>query len=105
MTLLDLLATIIMARLPRSPEDWAPGDLAVCIDTSRFLSDEINPKEGDYLRVSRPCSGGLFLHFEGKPDTRHWLAVCFHKVKPDAKPADDEEWVEQLKHMRRRVDA
>jgi len=105
MTLLDLLTTIIMARLPRSTEDWAPGDLAVCISTAGFRPGDIAPKEGDYLRVTKICDDQRFLHFEGKPTGRHWLATHFRKVKPDAKPAADEEWVEQLKHMRRKVDA
>jgi len=105
MTLFDLLAAIVMARMPRSMEDWTPGDLAVCISTAGSMPDDISPKEGDYLRVTEICHNQRFLHFEGKPSERHWLAIHFRKMKPDTKPANDAEWVEQLKHMRRKVDA
>ncbi|BBF70227.1 hypothetical protein [Sphingomonas bisphenolicum] len=101
----EFLLAAIIDRLPRSSEDWQPGDLAVCLGIEGGMKDAIEPAQGDVLRVSRICMGGLFLHFEGKPDTRHWLAAFFRKVKPDTEPAADEEWVEQLQRFRRKVPA
>ncbi|CAD7336120.1 hypothetical protein FIM10_04195 [Sphingomonadales bacterium 56] len=105
MSLGNFLAAIILSALARSDEDWKHGDLAVCVKADGSMPDSISPKEGDYLRVTNVCGGGLFLHFEGKPGDRHWLAAHFRKVKPDADPAADEEWVEQIKRMRPKVHA
>lgn len=98
----DFLIAAILARLPRSTEDWKAGDLAVCLGIKEGIGDAVQPAEGDMLRVKHVCAGGLFLHFEGKPDHRHWLAAYFRKVKPDTEPAADEEWVQQLQHLRRK---
>lgn len=105
MTFMDMIRSIIFASLPRSTEDWKVGDLAVCVETRLPRMDDIDPTEGAMLRVSAICEGGLFLHFEGKPQDRHWLAAHFRKVRPDTEPAADEAWVEQLRHLRRREPA
>lgn len=104
-SLVNFLLSAIIAGLPRSTEDWAPGDLAICLGIKGGVGDDIDPAEGDLLRVKHICMGGLFLHFEGKPDNRHWLAVYFRKVKPDVAPATDEQWVEQLQRFRRKEPA
>lgn len=101
----DIIVNILLSRLPRSTEDWAAGDLAVCIDTRGFLGDGLDPKEGEFLRVTAVCTNGLFLHFDSKSNDRHWLAVHFRKVKPDAERAADAEWIDRLKQMRPKVDA
>ncbi|MFB0875499.1 MULTISPECIES: hypothetical protein [unclassified Sphingobium] len=99
------ILSAVIAGLPRATEDWQAGDLAVCLGVKDGVGDAIEPTEGDLLRVKHVCMGGLFLHFDGKPDNRHWLAAYFRKVKPDTEPAADEAWVEQLKHLRRKVPA
>ncbi len=105
MSLGKLLLAALLSSLPRSTEEWTPGDLAVCID-DRWADQHVsNPREGDYLRVRHVCMAGLFLHFEGKPENRHWLAAKFRKVKPDTEPAADEQWVEQLERFRKKVPA
>ena len=98
----DFMIAIILSSLPRSTEDWQAGDLAICISTQHLGVDVTSPKLEDMLRVKHVCAGGLFLHFEGKPDDRHWLAANFRKVKPDNEPAAEEEWVQQLQRFRRR---
>jgi len=102
MSLAKIIAAFVIASLPRSTEDWAVGDLAICIDAKWPMTDDIAPKEGDLLRVEHICMGGLFLHFHGKPADRHWLAAHFRKVRPDTQPAADDAWVEQLRHLRRK---
>ena len=101
----NFIISAIIASLPRSTEDWKPGDLAICLGIKGGVGDSIEPAEGDLLRVNYVCMGGLFLHFDGKPASRHWLAAYFRKVKPDTKPAVDEEWVEQLQHLRKKEPA
>jgi hypothetical protein len=101
----DFITAIILAGVPRSTEDWKSGDLAICVEVKASLGDGVDPKEGDLLRVKHVCGGGLFLHFEGKPDNRHWVAAYFRKVQPDTNAADDAQWVEQLRHLRRKIDA
>lgn len=98
----DIMIAIILSQLPRSTEDWHAGDLAICIGTERFIGEPTDPKLEDMLRVKHVCAGGLFLHFEGKPNDRHWLAANFRKVKPDNEPAAEEEWVQQLQRFRRK---
>lgn len=98
----DIMIAIILSQLPRSTEDWQTGDLAICISTERFTGDPADPKLDAMLRVKHVCASGLFLHFEGKPDDRHWLAANFRKVKPDNEPAAEEEWVQQLQRFRRK---
>lgn len=105
MSLIAFIRAMILAGLPRSSEDWGKGDLAVCVDAKGGAGDNIDPAEGDLLRVSDVCCDGIFLHFEGKPGTRHWLAAHFRKVRPDTEPAAEEEWVDQLKHFRRKEPA
>lgn len=105
MTLADFIKAIILAGVPRSTEDWKTGDLAICVEVKGSLGDGVDPSAGDLLRVNHVCSDGLFLHFEGKPDSRHWIAAYFRKVQPDTDAADDALWVEQLQHLRRRVPA
>lgn len=97
MSLLDLITAIALAIVPRSTEDWKAGDLAICIAVKGMRGDDIDPKEGDMLRVCHVCTADLFLHFEGKPDNRHWIAANFRKVKPDTKSEGEEEWVRQLR--------
>ena len=104
-SLFDIIRAVILAGLPRSPEDWKSGDLAICVTTKGTMRDEWDPKEHDLLRVHHVCCDGLFLHFEGKPETRHWLAVNFRKVEADTKGAEDADWVDQLQHLRRRQPA
>lgn len=100
MSFFDLLAAIVLARMPRSTEDWQVGDLAICIETKGNLGDSIDPKEGDLLRVQNICTVGLFLHFEGKPDTRHWLAAHFRKVRPNNASEGEEDWVAELRRKK-----
>lgn len=105
MSLSKLLAALIMSSLPRSTEDWKPGDLAICINGVWPVANDANPKEGDLVRVRHVCMAGLFLHFEGKPDDRHWMAVHFRKAERDTAPADDEAWIGDLQRFRRKLDA
>ncbi|CAM5278790.1 hypothetical protein ACFSUK_07945 [Sphingobium scionense] len=98
----DMILAVVLARLPRPTEDWQVGDLAICIGTEHFAGDPADPKPEDMLRVKHVCTVGLFLHFDGKPDNKHWIAANFRKVKPDREPAADEEWVEQLQRFRRK---
>lgn len=85
-------------------EKWEAGDLAICIAENWNDSGEGHPKLNEYLRVSAVCSGGLWLHFAGKPGC-HYEANGFRKIQHDTAPAANEAWVEQLKHMRRKLDA
>lgn len=103
--ILSQLIALVHGVLPRSTEQWAAGDIAICVDTKFFAQDEISPKQGEYLHVTHVCAGGLFLHFTGKPNTRHWLAAGFRKLKPDEESPADEAWIEELMRMRPKVDA
>lgn len=105
MRLFSLLHAILGLSAPRSDEDWQAGDLAVCIADNWTEQLPENPKIDDLLRVRHVCADNRFLHFEGKPDRYHWTAVAFRKVRPDTEPAADEDWVEQLQHLKRKVPA
>lgn len=104
MKLREILAYLAAARRSTG-EMWQAGDLAVCIQERWGEDLPENPRLNDLLRVKHVCRDGLFLHFEGKPISLHWEAAAFRKVKPDSEPAADEAWVEQLRHLRRKVDA
>lgn len=92
--------------------DWKAGDLAVCI-VDRWCHcgkvdcgiNALAPKKEELLRVDQVCIRGdhCFLHFKAKGEQYAWSHVAFRKVKPDTEPAADEAWVEQLKHLRRKV--
>ncbi|EPR09909.1 hypothetical protein M527_07230 [Sphingobium indicum IP26] len=86
-------------------ERWNTGDLAVCIRANWGEAVPESPKVDDLLRVKQVCMNGLFLHFEGKPSHLCWESCAFRKVVPDNRAAVDEEWVEQLQHLRRKEPA
>lgn len=97
-----------------SGADWKAGDLAVCI-VDRWCPcgrpqcgvNAISPQKEELLCVAgvSMCDGQFFLSFKGKQQGMFWHAIAFRKVKPDTEPAVDEEWVQQLQHLRRKVPA
>lgn len=100
----EFLLNAMVARRARN-ETWNPGDIAVCVADRWTDQGEGHPKRDEYFTVSGVCVGGLWLHFEGKPPEIHYEASAFRKVVRDTAPAQDEIWVEQLKHLRKREPA
>lgn len=93
--------------------DWKAGDLALSIADSWYCGrcngtgpcDDV-PVKGRIYRVSSLliADGDLMLTFDQLP-SGHFHHSGFRKIRPDVQPADDAQWVEQLKHLRRKVPA
>ncbi|MBG6116749.1 hypothetical protein IWY39_000553 [Sphingobium sp. JAI105] len=91
-------------------ENWKVGDLAVCISDNWVGDDHVTPcpydppRKEQVLRVSIvvECDCGLMLGFEGFPPKAIWHHRAFRKIHPDVSPANDDAWVEQLRHLRKK---
>lgn len=96
-------------------EHWKVGDLAVCIDDRwncrcgqpNCIARTGAPTKEEVLRVHqlKIWKGHIFLCFAAKGEDSFWQASGFRKIRPDVSPANDDAWVEQLRHLRKREPA
>ena len=97
--------------LPDSPEDWVPGDIAVCVGPLPWICIDggaaIGPNEGQSLPVKAILlvDDLQFLIFEAFAP-RFYHAAAFVKVRPDERKACDPAFNKLIrKRSRERIDA
>jgi hypothetical protein len=82
-------------------DNWAVGDLALCLGPSdawrimHWSTHRTAPRKGQLYKVIGVLThlGNVGLVIEGHPSahkTTAWLSTAFRKIKPDTEPCEEE---------------